>query len=180
MKLTCSQMEVLISFYLEGELSNSLRNQVEEHMESCPSCKAKYDVLEQLLNDLKKTVEIPSSENYSGFTNNRQYQLFKTNLSAYIDNELPEDEKLKIKKFAINNKHARNELEKSYRIRKLINDSYLKTKNDAKTDFARSTLKQLQLDEENVLNFHPAIKLLIVFTVSVLILTTIVLVSLSM
>ena len=180
MKLTCSQMEVLISFYLEGELSDSLRNQVEEHIESCHSCRAKYNVLESLLDDLKKTVEVSNSENYSGFTNNRQYQLFKTNLSAYIDNELPEEEKLKIKKFAISNKHAKNELEKSYRIRKLINDSYVKTKNDAKTDFARSTLKQLQLDEENALNFHPAIRLLIVFTVSVLVLTTIVLVSLSM
>ena len=180
MKLTCSQMEVLISFYLEGDLSPSLKKQVEEHLEECSLCKTKYNVIEALLGDMQKSVstlgEYSSQQN---FTNSEQYQLFKTNMSAYIDNELPENEKLKIKKFTISNKCARNELEKSYRIRKLINDSYLKTKNDTKADFTRSTLKQLQLDEENSLNFHPAIKLLIVFTISVLVLSTIVLVSLS-
>ena len=183
MKLTCSQMEVLMSFYLEGDLSASLRKQVEEHLEGCSACKAKYDVLEALFGDMRKSVSAVKTGDFpeqKDFTNNSQYYLFKTNMSAYIDNELPENEKLKIKKFAINNKQAKNDLEKSYKIRKLINDSYLKTRNSVKTDFTRSTLKKLQLEEENALNFHPAIKLLVVFTISVLIFTTIVLISLNL
>ena len=31
MKITCSQMDVLISFYIEEELSSTLREQVEKH-----------------------------------------------------------------------------------------------------------------------------------------------------
>ena len=60
-----------------------------------------------------------------------------------------------------------------------MNDSFRKTKSDAKQDFSRSVLKQLELEEEATSGFHPAIKLLIAFTVSVLVLTTIILFSLS-
>ena len=31
MNLTCAQMDVLLSFYIEGELSSALKTQVEEH-----------------------------------------------------------------------------------------------------------------------------------------------------
>ena len=44
MKLTCAQMDVLISFYIDGELSSSLKQQVEEHMQKCSTCRAKYDI----------------------------------------------------------------------------------------------------------------------------------------
>ena len=60
-----------------------------------------------------------------------------------------------------------------------MNDSFHKTKSDAKQDFSRSVLKQLELEEEATSGFHPAIKLLIAFTISVLVLTTIILFSLS-
>ena len=50
-----------------------------------------------------------------------QYQLFKNNLSAYIDNELNDDENLRIKKLTINNKNARKELEDSFNLRKIMN-----------------------------------------------------------
>ena len=41
MKLTCAQMDVLISFYIENELSLALRKQVEEHLKNCANCSAK-------------------------------------------------------------------------------------------------------------------------------------------
>lgn len=185
MKLTCAQMDVLISFYIDGDLSKTLKNQVEEHLKECATCRAKYDIIKSMITELKDSFEtqeefVPkeASQNNSSCTS-QQYRLFKNNLSAYIDNELDSDESLKIKKFTINNKNARKALENSYNIKKLMNDSFQKTKSDAKQDFSRSVLKQLELEEEATSGFHPAIKLLIAFTISVLVLTTIVLVSLS-
>lgn len=185
MKLTCAQMDVLISFYIDGDLSKTLKNQVEEHLKECATCRAKYDIIKSMITELKDSFEtqeefVPkeaSQNNYS--CTSQQYRLFKNNLSAYIDNELDSDESLKIKKFTINNKNARKALENSYNIKKLMNDSFQKTKSDAKQDFSRSVLKQLELEEEATSGFHPAIKLLIAFTISVLVLTTIILVSLS-
>ena len=178
MKLTCSQMDVLISFYIEGDLSSALKKQVEEHLESCQTCKAKLEVLEALFTEMKSTVNSKVNLNNER-KNSEQYKIFQSNLSAYMDNELPSNENIKIKKFTINNKSARKELQDNYNIRKIMSDSFRKTKNETKADFTRSTLRRLQLEEENALNFNPAIKLLIIFTVSVLILSTIILVSLS-
>ena len=186
MKLTCAQMDVLISFYIDGDLSSSLRTQVEEHMESCSTCRAKYDIIKSMLSDLKCSFELDSGENtnkkstdYTTEATSSHYRVFKNNLSAYIDNELPNDENIKIKKFAINNTKARQDLEDSFNIRKLMNDSFLKTKSEARQDFSRSVLRQLEFEDEANWNIHPVIKLLIGFTMTVLVLTAIVLMTLS-
>ncbi len=182
MKLTCTQMDVLISFYIDGDLSKALKNQVEEHLRECPNCRAKYDIIKSMLADLKNSFDMQeeyATSEVSSSCTSQQYRLFKNNLSAYIDNELDNEDNIKIKKFTINNKNARKALEDSYNIKKLMNDSFRKTKSDARHDFSRSVLKQLELEEEATSGFHPAIKLLIAFTISVLVLTTIILFSLS-
>ena len=46
-------MDVLISFYIDGDLSSSLKSQVEEHIKNCASCRAKYDIIKNMLVDLK-------------------------------------------------------------------------------------------------------------------------------
>ena len=89
------------------------------------------------------------------------------------------DENIKIKKFTINNESARQDLQDNYNIRKLMNDSFKKVKSDARQDFSRNVLRQLELEESATLGIHPAIKLLIGFTLAVLVLTSIVLMSLS-
>lgn len=186
MKLTCTQMDVLISFYIDGDLSKALKAQVEEHLRACPSCRTKYDIIKSMITDLKCSFQGEDNSSYSKpFQNNanqatsQQFRVFKNNLSAYIDNELDGDENIKIKKFTINNRSARQALEDSYNIRKLMNDSFRKTKAENKQDFSKNVLRQLELEEEATLGFHPVIKFILGFTLSVIIFTIIVLFSLS-
>ena len=186
MKLTCAQMDVLISFYIDGDLSNNLKSEVEEHLKNCSNCRAKFDIIKSMLSDLKNCFNLEDEVQPDGkffpnesLNSSRQYKFFKTNLSAYLDNELPTEENIKIKKFTINNKQARRDLEENYSIRKLMNDSFKKTKNDTRVDFSRNVLKQLEIDEENLLGIHPVIKILIGFTLAVLVITSLVLTSFS-
>ena len=184
MKLTCAQMDVLISFYIDGDLSSNLKKQVEEHIKNCATCKAKFEIISSMLKDMHGSLDLEekcltSKQNLEEATS-LHYRVFKNNLSAYLDNELSDEENLKIKKFAINNKKARKELEDNYNIRRIMSDSFKKTKDDAKKDFSKSILRQLELEEEAVLGFHPAVRLLIAFTITVLVLTSFVLISLSM
>ena len=185
MKLTCAQMDVLISFYIEGDLSDALKSQVEDHLEHCSTCRVKYDIVKSMIGEMQQCLSKEENKAFNTCSNfynsatSEHYMLFKNNLSAYIDNELPTEDIIKIKKFAINNKCARKDLEDSYKIRKLLNNSFKKTKSEVKRDFSRSVMKQLELDEEANLGFHPAIKILIIFTLTVLITTTIVLFYLS-
>lgn len=186
MKLTCSQMDVLISFYIEGELSHALKQQVEEHIKSCSTCRAKYDIIKSMLTELKNNLDLDKehckkevAQTREASTISEQYRLFKNNLSAYIDNELPDEENIKIKKFAINNTKARQELEDSYNIRRLMNESFRKTKAESRHDFSKNVIKQLELEGEAVSGIHPVIKLLIVFVLVTLIITSFVLSTLS-
>lgn len=181
MKLTCSQMDVLISFYIDGDLSNTLKKEVESHLKKCPSCRAKFDIIKSMLSDLKNCFDLDDEEDSKLSTNTQteHYKVFKNNLSAYIDNELPSDENIKIKKFTISNNNARKDLEESYNLRRLMNDSFKKTKNESRYDFSKNILKQLELDEDNFLGIHPAIKILVGITIAVLIITSFILISFS-
>lgn len=179
MEITCTQMDVLISFYIEGDLSKVLKGKVEEHLKNCPTCRAKFEIINSLLKDLKESVENEQEEALSTIQNS-QYRLFQNNLSAYVDNELPPEENIKIKKFTINNKKARKELENTYSIRKLMNDSFQKTKSESRQDFSKNVMKQLDMSSEASLSFHPLLKVAIAFVMTVLVLSAIIVFSLTL
>lgn len=177
MEITCAQMDVLLSFYIEGDLSKALKIKVEEHLKNCSSCRAKYNIVKGMLDDLKSSVD--DKEEICSANSNSQYRIFQNNLSAYIDNELPSDESIKIKKYTINNKKARKELEDTYNIRRLMSESFNKTKMDARQDFSRNVIRQLNPNEEYNFSFHPVIKLAIAFVMTVLVLSAIIVFSLT-
>lgn len=181
MKLSCSQMDVLISFYIDGDLSNTLKKEVEAHLKKCPSCKAKFEIIKSMLSDLKNCFDLDKDieQELNVNTQTEHYKLFKNNLSAYIDNELPNEENIKIKKFTISNNNARRDLEESYNLRRLMNDSFKKTKTESRYDFSKNILKQLELDDDNIFGIHPAIKILVGLTIAVLIVTSFILISFS-
>lgn len=175
MEITCLQMDVLISFYIDGDLSESLKEKVEEHLRECPTCRAKLNIIRSLFSDIKKGSSTEKEEVFSTNTHSsHQYQFFKKNLSAYIDNELPEEENVKIRKYTINNKKARKELEDSYHIRKLMRDSFRKTKLESKPDFSKNVIKNFnESEEQNELGFNPLISVAFWFVVSVILIAAI-------
>ena len=67
-----------------------------------------------------------------------------------------------------------------YNIRKLMNDSFKKTKNKVKQDYSKNIIKQIEFEEETILGIHPAIKLLILFTGVILVFTSFILIHFSM
>ncbi len=178
MEITCAQMDVLISFYIEGDLSKSLKAKVEEHLKMCATCRAKYDIIKSMLMDLKNSFE--RKEKVYAKADNNGYRIFQDNLSAYIDNELPAEESIKIKKFTINNKKARKELEDTYNIRKLMNDSFRKTKSEVKQDFSKNIIRQLNPSDEYCFAFHPVLKVAVAFVMTVLALSAIIIFSLTL
>lgn len=182
MKLSCEQMEILLSFYIENELSPCLREQVDEHLRECEKCSTKYAMIKEIFADMKEVLpEDTYVELDDGFTKSHSKfdKELSANLSAYIDNELSDEENIKVKKLAITNNIARKELEDSYNIRRLMSDSFKKVKSDVRDDYTKNIIKQLELAELTAMEFHPAIKLLITFTISVLIITAFVLISLN-
>ena len=79
---------------------------------------------------------------------------FKSNLSAYVDNELNSIDSIKIKKIAISNPLARQDLENIYTFKKLLHSSFEKTKNELKNDYSKTTICQFKHDNaDEKINF---------------------------
>ena len=181
MEITCLQMDVLISFYIDGDLSETLKAKVEEHLENCPVCKAKFNIISSLFLDNTSSNTNNKEEVFATNTHSiGQYQFFKKNLSAYVDNELSEEDNVKIRKYTINNKKARKDLEDTYNIRKIMKDSYRKTNSSSKPDYAKNIVKKLDVENQKELEFNPLISIGFAFIMSVILITAIVVYMLSL
>ncbi len=146
--LSCEQVTALLSFYAEDKLSSKLAQYVKQHLEKCPSCMEKFMIMKNMLTKLTELHDEELENPYA----TKQYEDFKSNLSAYVDNELNNSDSIKIKKIAISNPLARQDLENIYTFKKLLYSSFEKTKNDMKNDYSRIVINQLQLDEEKSLD----------------------------
>lgn len=180
MEISCSQMDVLLSFYADGDLSTTLRRKVEEHLNNCSVCRAKYEIIKSMFEEMKLGADIRKNINCEPEENCRQYKFFRNKLSEYIDNELSGDENVKIRKFTINNKQARKELEDNYTIRKLMSDSFNKTKNDMKYDFSGNIVRQLAPEFHNRFIKRSISQIALAFIATVLVLSAIIIFSLSL
>lgn len=148
--LTCTQVSALLSFYIDDKLSSQLKQFVEAHLEICPTCAAKLEALRSMVTSLKEVHEKlatikPDHEESSSMS---QYNGFKVNLSAYMDNELDDEDNIKMKKYIISNPKARKELESLYNLKKAINNSFEKSKNEVRNDYSKYIMKQVDIEEE--------------------------------
>lgn len=166
--LSCEQVTALLTFYAEEKLSLKLSSYIKEHLDNCPSCREKYI---QLLNLLKRFNEI-QNENIENPYVTKQYKDFKSNLSAYIDNELDDIENIKIKKIAISNPLARQDLENIYTFKRLLHSSFEKTKNDMKVDYSKDIICKLQQNCATSRKLDPFAKLSIIFLIIITIIVS--------
>lgn len=148
--LTCTQVSALLSFYIDDKLSIQLKQFVEAHLAVCPTCKSKLETLRSMVTSLRDAQEKLSSVKSGGEENlnSSQYEEFRINLSAYIDNELSDTDNIKIKKYIISNPKARQEIESMYNLKKALHNSFEKTKNESKDDFSRYIMSRIDMQEE--------------------------------
>lgn len=175
-KLACNQVTALLPYYIEGRVSNQIKFFIESHLNSCKSCREKYEALQKIrdtFDEAKKSiknVDIQKEVPISSYSTS-----FREKMSAYLDNELDDEESLRFKKYAIANPPVRNELEGMYKIKNALNSSFEKTKNDLKEDFTKDIIVELNILEdvyakENVLKVASIFIFLFVFlTVGVIV-----------
>ena len=142
-KLTCNQISALLNFYVENKLSPRLKEQINQHLEKCPHCKKKIKELQKILENYR--VKVISSNNFTSTPTDLDLH---NNLSAYIDNELSGKENLKIRKMTISNPNVRKELESLYKYQQVMQAAYTKTKTDAKINYSKGILKELNDDND--------------------------------
>jgi len=144
-RINCEQISILLTYFIENRLSSKLMSEIEYHLNTCPQCREKFMNLQRITQNYKeirnKICETDLPEN--SLKNNSEYKLFKENLSAYIDNELPDSENLRLKKFTIINPAARQELEDIIHLRNTLQETFERTKSKLKTNYSDNTIEKL-------------------------------------
>jgi len=146
--LTCSQVVALLSFYIDGKTSYQVTNFIQSHLCTCQSCREKYLVMAKIFNEFSTAKEqIDNIEPQKTIPVSSYSDNFKEKMSAYLDSELPDDESLKFKKYAIANPPVRGELEGMYKVKNALNNSFEKTKNNFKDDFTKDIIVKLDIKD---------------------------------
>lgn len=153
-ELTCNQVIALMSFYVDDKLNSRLKEYVDEHLRHCPKCREVYMQSKKIV---KHILSLTETESEISPYHTKQYENFKHNLSAYIDNELDENESIRIKKIAISNPLARKDLEDMYTFKKLLHDSFEKTRTDWKNDYSKIIINKLVQKPEGIDPFYKLI-----------------------
>lgn len=147
MKISCAQFEGLISFYLNDELSDKLRLAFEEHMYTCPTCHTRFNMLSSIINELKDAYNQIINEEKAEIADivdvdeNKNVQM--SELSAYIDNELSDENSIKVRKNIITKPKLRKKLEKMYKLRKIVSDAFLEHKNKMRVDYSKDVMRSI-------------------------------------
>ena len=152
MNLSCSQVSSLMTFYINNKLNYPVKKMFEEHLKNCPKCYEKYMALLDIMTKFSEAKEYIDNIKYERNLENsaedeKDYVLVQS-LSAYSDNELSEEESLRVKKYIITNLSARKTLEDLCSLKKVIKDSFDKSSSKFKIDFSKNVMKQLDLKEE--------------------------------
>ena len=125
MKLTCNQFEALMHFYINKELKPSLLKAFEEHLQTCKSCRDKYNTFKQVINELRNSYNVLSYKNTTSTEEgSSNISTINTHISAYADNELDINENIKLKKIIINKPQVRKKLENIYSLKELLKNAY--------------------------------------------------------
>ena len=111
-----------------------MKAKVEEHLKECPVCRAKLNIISSLFTDVKKKYCSKDEEEvYSTKTHSSgQYQFFKKNLSAYVDNELPQEDNVKMRKYSDSDSRSDYYNSRKYLNRKYSSINYSDNSNDDK------------------------------------------------
>lgn len=136
-ELTCNQVIALMSFYAEDKLNSKLKQYVEEHLKKCSRCREVYLQSKKIAGHIISLM--PQNDTTQFSAKPPEYY----NLSAYVDNELNEIDSVKIRKIAISNPLARKNLEDMFTFKRLLHDSFERTRNEWKNDYSKIIINKL-------------------------------------
>lgn len=135
--LICAKVNSLLPSFIEGTLEEKEENFVLEHLKICVKCRYKYQKMKKLMSLFENDYTHPKT------ADDKEYEYFTQNLSAYCDNELPFEESVKFKKYIIKTPKAREKLRETYKLRELLKQSHQNLIKKFNHDFSKSIPKQL-------------------------------------
>ncbi|OGI21113.1 MAG: hypothetical protein A2287_10660 [Candidatus Melainabacteria bacterium RIFOXYA12_FULL_32_12] len=149
--IACNEVLDELSAYFDGELDLKLHYLVEEHVNSCASCKTELNKIEKLSSYIKSTCNMDKELNLwpdveADLNNVDTCNEMYSNLSAFLDRELPKNEIVKISEHLLACKHCRRDYENLKTTQFAVKNYFIKSVTDkdaSNKDIYNNTLEKL-------------------------------------
>lgn len=147
-KMACDQVTALLSYYIDGKVSAQITYFIEQHLKRCKTCRARYEVLLKAITDIRDVkTHMENVELNKCVPVTANSITFSEKMSAYLDNELSDEESLRFRRYAIANPLVREELEGMFKVKNAMNTSFERTKSDLKEDFTKNVMDEVKMKE---------------------------------
>lgn len=147
-KMACNQVTALLSYYIDGKVSAQITYFIEQHLKRCKTCRVRYEVLLKAITDIRDVkTQMENIELNKCVPVTANSITFSEKMSAYLDNELSDEESLRFRRYAIANPLVREELESMFKVKNAMNTSFERTKSDLKEDFTKNVMDEVKMEE---------------------------------
>jgi len=145
---TCKKVTAMISLYIDDRLNVEHKLFIEDHFKICPTCYQKYKEIKNIIENLKLSSEkmlkqVEGIETANLF-NIREYERFNNNISAYVDNEMNDDDSIEFRKYLLKSKSARVDLKNAYDLKTKVKSSVTDCIENVDINFSRKIVRMLK------------------------------------
>ncbi len=131
--LTCTIIGKLLTHYVEDNLDDKCKNMVSIHLRNCPPCMEKYTVVKRLFSEAEKKRKII-----------KEKERMQEEISSYLDGEMNEKEIADFEQKLIRKPEYDNNLVQTMKMKRILNNSFYKTKYNLKTDVSTKVMERLK------------------------------------
>lgn len=148
---TCNKIQALLSMYIDHKLTADLEASVGLHLASCNRCKRKYLELKSMISSLRNSYKKIKEEVYTTNNNHQsvnlnfkinEHELFKKNISAFLDNELNEVEMIEFKNYCDKINCATDTIKPYIKLEKLLKDNYNNIQKQMPRNFSKDVINE--------------------------------------
>ena len=147
-KTLCKKINSLIALYVENRLSKEEQSIVENHLIECQECRDKYVQMKDAIKNLRKSYENLLEEFKQIEENNlfkiKEHEIFYSNISSYIDNELPYNEAVKFRQYLLRSKPAQKGLREAYSLKDKLQKTFSDYSDNLKINCAKNIIETLK------------------------------------
>ena len=139
--LTCQNILNLIPLYIEGKTSEEQNAEINHHLQNCEDCQTKYLYLKDISERIKNAFDNIDEKQF-----NYDYKFFSENLSAYIDNELSNEDYFRFNLYVTTHPEAKKELEESLYFKEQLQNIF-ENQNLLGEDLSNNILKIIKSED---------------------------------
>ncbi|MBR6162807.1 zf-HC2 domain-containing protein [bacterium] len=149
-KALCKKINTLIALYVENRLGSEEQNLVERHLIDCPECRDKYVQMKDAIKNLRKSYENLLEEFEIMEQNNlvKEHDIFYSNISSYIDNELPYNDAVRFRKYLLRSKPAQKGLREAYSLENKLQKTFSDYSDNLRINYSKNIIEKLKKERK--------------------------------